>query len=126
MEAITEPTHVLGINPNNPKNHGLVMDILTDHAEKVRVNKNSSSLPNKKEVQVFDKAKALVINENTANTAIVLHPEFIGDNLFNVPILETTRNSNSKVVDNVMRANESFHRKHVSGSNHKSAMWKRV
>ena len=99
------------------------MDISTDHAEKVQVNRNSNSLPNKKEVQVSDKAEALVINENTA---IVFHPKFIGDNLFNVPILETTRNSNSKAVDNVMQANESFHRKHVSGSNHKTTMWKRV
>ena len=74
------------------------MDISTDHVEKEQVNRNSSSLPNEKDMQISDKAEALVIKENTM---IVLHPEFIGDNLFNVPILDSTLNSNSKAVDNV-------------------------
>lgn len=82
--------------------------------------------PNKKEVQISDKAEALVIRENTVNTAIVLHPRFIRDNLFNVPILDSTQNSNSKAVDNVTQATEYFHKKHVCGSNYKIAMWKRV
>ena len=99
------------------------MDISTDHAEKEQVNRNSSSLPNEKDMQISDKAEALVIKENIM---IVLHPEFIGDNVFNVPILDSTLNSNSKAIDNVTQANESFHRRHVSGSNHKTIMWKRV
>ena len=66
------------------------MDISMDHAEKEKVNRNSSSLPNKKEVKISDKTKALVIKENTANTAIMLHTELIGDNSFNVPILDST------------------------------------
>ena len=90
LEVVTEPTNVSGINISNPKNHGLVMDILTDHVEKEKVNRNSSSLPNKNEVQISNKAEALVIKENTMNTAIMLHTELIRDNSFNVPILDST------------------------------------
>lgn len=96
LEAVTEPTHILGINLSNPENHGFEMDTSTDQAEKEQVNRNSSSLPNNQDRQCANKAEELVINENTA---IVLHPEFLGDNLFNVPILETTRNSISKAID---------------------------
>lgn len=45
LEVVTEPTHVSGINLSNLKNHGLAMDISTDHVEKEQVNRNSSSLP---------------------------------------------------------------------------------
>ena len=106
LEAVTEPTNVSGINISNLENHGLVMDISMDHAEKEKVNRNSNSLPNKKEVQISDKAEALVIKENTMNTSIMLHTKLIRDNSFNVPILDSTWNLNSKAVGNVTQANE--------------------
>lgn len=54
-----------------------------DHAEMAQVTRKSSSFPNNQDGQRDDKAEEVAINENSA---LVLHPKFLGDNLFNVPI----------------------------------------
>lgn len=123
LEVVTEPTHILGTTLSNPENPSLVMDTPTDHAKMVQVTRKSSSLPNNQDGQHDDKAEEVVINENFA---LVLHPKFLGDNLFKVPIFETTRNSILKAVDTVTQASGSVHRKHVLGGTHKTTTWKRA
>lgn len=125
LEEVSVPTHVSVTNVVNPETHGNDTEISTDHTDMEQDNQNRSYIPNKTEVKFSDKAEELVIKEDAS---IVIHPEFVGEHLFTVPILDvgTTQISNSKEDETKTQTSETFSGKHVSKGNNEETKWKRA
>lgn len=92
-QGVPPPMDVSGNSFRNLENHGIDMEITTFHANGGEVNKDRGSFPYIMKVQTTDKVEKLVIKESAE---IVVHLDFAGENLFNIPILDvrSTKNPN--------------------------------